>query len=209
MTGDSLISMSTHIPPLVQCLICVFRPEYNYILHLHPWKLSAFRHLIKESATKECSTKRRKASVQIYSASWYYLLYKSQLSTEKHSTFEPAGQTFTWCQYHFISTALYSLSVSQWRGQKLVPRGSTCVRTWNKSDKKEFPYLDALNASFAVVAFDVHVNLCVANKAEWQRKKNVCLVKLLYHFFIKSKLCKLVWLHCKQTSWSPAEFLTN
>lgn len=36
----------------------------------------------------------------------------------------------------------------------------------NKTDKKVFPYLDALNASFAVVAFDVNINLCVANKAE-------------------------------------------
>lgn len=54
-----------------------------------------------------------------------------------------------------------------------MPRESTCVKMSNKSDKKEFPYLDALNASFAEVAFDVHVNLCVANKAVWQKKKYV------------------------------------
>lgn len=28
------------------------------------------------------------------------------------------------------------------------------------------PYLDALNPSFAVVPFDIHIDLCVSNKAE-------------------------------------------
>lgn len=32
--------------------------------------------------------------------------------------------------------------------------------------KKEISYLDALDASFAVVAFDVYVNFSVAHKAE-------------------------------------------
>lgn len=48
-------------------------------------------------------------------------------------------------------------------------RGGKMCGMQNKTDKKVFPYLDALNASFAVVAFDVNINLCVANKAEWQK----------------------------------------
>lgn len=52
-----------------------------------------------------------------------------------------------------------------------MPEECTSKRMWNKSDKKEFPYLDALYAGFAVVAFDVYINLGVANKAEGQKHK--------------------------------------
>lgn len=41
------------------------------------------------------------------------------------------------------------------------------MRIWNKKKKKGFPHLDALDASFAVVAFDVYFDLSVANKAGW------------------------------------------
>ena len=52
-----------------------------------------------------------------------------------------------------------------------MPEESTSVRMLYKSDKNEFPCLDALYAGFAVVAFDVYVNLGVANKAEGQKHK--------------------------------------
>ena len=41
---------------------------------------------------------------------------------------------------------------------------------WNKSDKSKRPHLDTLDSGFAVVPFDVHIYLRVANKAEWRKQ---------------------------------------
>lgn len=48
-----------------------------------------------------------------------------------------------------------------------------CEDVKQTSDKKEISYLDALNASFAVVPFDVDINFSVANKAERKKTKYV------------------------------------
>lgn len=68
---------------------------------------------------------------------------------------------------------------------------------WTKSDKKKSPYLDALNAGFAVVAFDVNIDLRVANKAvtKTQNMSDKNLVPGFLHFFIsfKKDFHGLVW----------------
>lgn len=49
----------------------------------------------------------------------------------------------------------------------------------NARGKSNVPYLDALDAGFAVVAFDVDFNFGVANEAETQTKEQICWIKRL------------------------------
>lgn len=51
----------------------------------------------------------------------------------------------------------------------------------DQKKKKQQSYLDALNAGFAVVAFDVYINFGVANKAERQKGK---IAPLLWRFVV-------------------------
>lgn len=153
--------MGTHIPPSRNTEFNVFFDRS--VIKLHRWIPESFLYLDFQYISmvlKECSSKSIKDPLWINPATH---LPGSQKRQNRKKT------SRTWIQQVGHLPESVSLSTHCW-GQNCNPK---CL--WedvDKSDKKDFPHLDALDASFAVVAFDVDVNLCVANEAGYGTHKN-------------------------------------